>query len=83
MWYLILAIITFFIAIVVDIIAENKGKNWSCWIFSLGALTGVLLFNGLDERPTAIDVYQGKTTLEITYKDSIAVDSIVVFKDKK
>ena len=30
--------------------------------------------------PTAMDVYRGKTTLEITYKDSVAVDSIVVFK---
>ena len=30
--------------------------------------------------PTAMDVYQGKTTLEITYRDSIPVDSIVVFK---
>lgn len=30
--------------------------------------------------PSAMDVYQGKTTLEITYKDSIPVDSVVVFK---
>ena len=32
--------------------------------------------------PQAIDVYRGKTTLEITYKDSIPIDSVVVFKDK-
>ena len=32
------------------------------------------------DKPTALDVYQGKTTLEITYKDSIPVDSVVVFK---
>ncbi len=31
-------------------------------------------------KPQAIDVYRGKTTLEITYKDSIPVDSVVVFK---
>ena len=31
--------------------------------------------------PKAIDVYQGKTTLEISYRDSVPVDSIVVFKD--
>ena len=30
--------------------------------------------------PRAIDVYRGKTTLKITYKDSIPVDTIVVFK---
>ena len=33
-------------------------------------------------KPTAMDVYQGKTTLEYTYRDGVAVDSIVVFKDK-
>lgn len=32
--------------------------------------------------PQAIDVYRNKTTLEITYKDSIPIDSVVVFKDK-
>lgn len=30
--------------------------------------------------PTAIDVYRGKTTLQVTYQDSIAVDSVVVYK---
>ena len=33
--------------------------------------------------PTAMDVYQGKTTLEITYKDGIAIDSVVVFKEEQ
>ena len=27
-----------------------------------------------------LDVYRGKTTLEITYRDSVAVDSTVVYK---
>lgn len=30
--------------------------------------------------PAAIDVYRNKTTLLITYKDSVAVDSTVVYK---
>ena len=29
-----------------------------------------------------IDVYRGKTTLEITYKDSVAIDSVVVWKEE-
>lgn len=33
-------------------------------------------------QPTAIDVYKGKTELQITYKGTIPVDSIVVFKNK-
>lgn len=32
--------------------------------------------------PSAIDVYRGRTTLEVIYRDSLAVDSVVVFKDE-
>lgn len=28
----------------------------------------------------SLDVYRGKTTLEITYRDSVAIDSTVVYK---
>lgn len=34
-----------------------------------------------DPKPTAMDVYQGKTTLEYTIRDSVKIDSVVVFKD--
>ena len=30
--------------------------------------------------PSAIDVYRGKTTLQVTYKDNIPTDTIVVYK---
>ena len=33
-------------------------------------------------KPQAIDVYEGKTTLEITYKDKVPIDSTVVWKNK-
>ena len=47
--------------------------------------SGVALIVALEDEnsknvPTAIEVYQGKTTLQVTYKDSVAVDSIVVYK---
>lgn len=49
------------------------------WI--IGGILGVLIYNLLiSDEPEAIDVYQGETTLEITYRDSIPVDSVVVFK---
>ena len=38
--------------------------------------------SALNTPPTALDVYRGKTTLEITYRDSVAVDSVVVYKMK-
>ena len=45
----------------------------------VGASCGIL-HNTIAPTPTALDVYRGKTTLEITYRDSVAVDSIVVYK---
>ena len=46
----------------------------------------LLVFVGIvsisSKNPTALDVYQGKTTLEITYRDSIPIDSVVVFKEE-
>lgn len=33
-------------------------------------------------KPRAIDVYQGNTTLEITYKDNVPIDSVVVWKNR-
>ena len=44
----------------------------------------ICLVEIITEKPTpsAIDVYQGKTTLEYTIRDGVKVDSIVVFKEK-
>ena len=61
-------------------------KTFLGWV--IGAIIGYLFgcfwillwYKG--ESPSAMDVYQGKTTLEITYKDGVAIDSVVVFKDK-
>lgn len=55
--------------------ATIGGLAISCICFYMGLI--FFCFNG---RPTALDVYQGKTTLEITYKDGVPVDSVVVFK---
>ena len=52
-------------------------------LITAGITVGVLFIaeGTIELTPTAMDVYQGKTTLEITYKDSIPTDSVVVFKD--
>lgn len=56
----------------------------------LGALVLTCLIGGIgiihdycSPSITPIDVYRGRTTLEITYKDSIAIDSVVVWKEEK
>ena len=62
---------------------ENKDNTiiWStimCSAWALTAFISLIEYN----TPTALDVYRGKTTLEITYKDSVAIDSVVVYKVK-
>ena len=42
--------------------------------------TCVLSAKNNNKEPSAIDVYRGNTTLQITYRDSIPVDTVVVFK---
>jgi hypothetical protein len=52
------------------------------WFIIACIIGGVMLCNeGVKAKhPTALDVYRGKTTLEITYRDSMPVDSVVVYK---
>ena len=65
-------------------------KEWAETGLTLVAIGGILGIIGaighqteLDSNtPTALDVYRGKTTLEITYRDSVAIDSTVVYKVK-
>ena len=49
------------------------------FMIAMGA-SFVMLHNTIAPMPSAIDVYRGKTTLEITYRDSVAIDSTVVYK---
>ena len=63
-------------------IFKEKGHEWAAiWAIVFGILYGcfsTLWFQ--NQNPSAVDVYRGKTTLEITYRDSVAVDSVVVYK---
>lgn len=54
---------------------------WLTIMFSCLALSSLVSLINYNE-PTALDVYRGKTTLEITYRDSVAIDSTVVYKLK-
>lgn len=51
-------------------------------LFFLSFTSCILLFIHL-MKPTAIDVYEGKTTLEITYRNGVPVDSTVVWNYNK
>lgn len=49
-----------------------------CGLFVLEV--GILSELNEEPQPTAMDVYQGKTTLEYKVVDNAKVDSIVIFK---
>lgn len=64
---------------------DNGKKNFPYGLIGgfLCVLIPMILLIIIPVEPTAMDVYEGKTTLEITYKDGVPIDSVVVFKDKK
>lgn len=75
------------IAIGIGIIRKFEcDENWKQYIGFLCIIVSPLLgmiiksYPNDNLTPTALDVYRGKTTLQITYRDSIPVDSVVVFK---
>ena len=67
--------------LVVLIMSEQTNK-----LTILGSVTSMFLIIGGANRihickyPSAIDVYRGKTTLQVIYKDNIPTDTIVVYK---
>ena len=84
MWYLIITIVTFFVGASISAISEVKKKDLSFWVYVcgfIGGITFILFWN--NDVPTSMDVYQGKTTLEVTYRNGVPVDSVVVFKEKE
>lgn len=78
--------ITFIIVLVLGIILLFFGTWYDSTLIS--AFGGVFIAAAFfilfeDKMPQAIDVYRGKTTLEITYRNGVPVDSVVVFKTEK
>ena len=70
-------------SLVWNILADDKDNRFfSACILTISAIIFVALFSSYENRntPTAKDVYEGKTDLEITYRDSIPIDTIVVLK---
>ena len=61
---------------------DKDNRVFSACILTISAILFVALFSSYENRntPTAKDVYEGKTNLEITYRDSIPIDTIVVLK---
>lgn len=79
---LVLLLVLVFVWNVFSNDSDNKATSCVCAIVVSVILTRLIIDYSSKDNPTALDVYQGKTTLEVTYRDSIPVDSVVVFKEE-
>ena len=81
---IMLLLIFIFIAVLLTIlicsILLNSDKDFIVLISTILTFIIFVLVIVYMTEPRAINVYRGNTTLEITYKDGIPVDSTVVWK---
>lgn len=82
----ILILVMLFVMFAIDSRGKAKfdlGVFFGIILSILVSIEVVLLSSILeDPKPTAMDVYQGKTTLEYTIRDSVKIDSVVVFNNE-
>ena len=86
-------LVTFIIVIAAAMIlliysmASSKMNFFLCGVlFNLCVIIAIILGFAMwgklpQPSPQAIDVYRNKTKLQITYQDSVAIDSVVVWKE--
>ena len=83
---LVLIIILFVCSIVTlienEILEDTDFTRTILGIFTGCSMIAMFLIIAYLCRPKAIDVYRDKTTLEITYKNSVPIDTVVVWKGK-
>ena len=78
-----LAIIAVFVGVAVCVKEKDIKTFFISAIFVaivLAIITVIVSISEEAERPTALDVYQGKTTLKYTVVDSVITDSTVIFR---
>ena len=75
--FLIVAAI-FFIAFLCCLGSEKSFSSILGIAFTFGCICYMITFTS---KPSAMDVYQGKTELKKTYINNLCVDSCVIFKD--
>ena len=76
------------IAIVFGLIFSAKAfidSNYNERVTFIAYAGGLAMAMGIwciasNKSPKAIDVYKGKTTLQITYKNNVLIDTTVVYK---
>ena len=83
----ILGFFSFIILIVIIglysvILIEKEYYSISIVLVVIAAICLSFILTYMADTPTALDVYEGKTELRITYEGKVPVDSVVIFKKK-
>ena len=85
-WAIIIILIIAILAYVAILLIADDDNRFLIFIGGLvqfGIISEIMVLIEIKHpSPTTLDVYRGKTTLEITYRDSVAIDSTVVYKVK-
>lgn len=83
-WIMIVFGLSYVIFFIWSVSSNDKDSRAnSAFLLTISALIFFALFTSYENRntPTAMDVYQGKTTLEYKVVDNVKVDSVVIFKN--
>jgi len=76
----ILGILLYFIGIVIICICANGSFVGLVGTILVSFGTATVITSSDADNPSAIDVYRGKTTLQITSVNGVPTDSVVIFK---
>ena len=82
---LAIALLIFGIVLIAYACNLDEGIAISSLIGTIMCIMGIIILNLSilqDDKPSAIDVYNDKTRLQITYQDTIPIDTVVVWKDE-
>ena len=81
-WIIIMGLIYVLALIWNNVTNDKDARMFSALLLTFSAIMFIILLLVYQDRntPSAKSVYEGKTTLEITYRDGIPVDTIVVLK---
>ena len=75
-----LTIVTIVIGLCVTEIKVEGNATLSNILLIIAVIGLLLIMIYINNTPTALDVYKGKTELRITYDGKIPVDSVVIYK---
>ena len=83
---MVMLLLSLVLAFQVSLGTQDRESSVGIFVLATAGTALISIFSFLlveSSQIKPIDVYQGKTTLEITYKDGMPIDSVVVFKDNK